>query len=347
MKQESQKPPVHAKNLVSIILINWNGKQFLDECIRSIQQQSYRQQELLLIDNASDDGSADLLRRHYSSEHLILNQQNLGYCGGANLGIRKARGEYILLINPDIILEADFVEQLVCYAEAHRQCGILSGKLLRFDKRTLDSTGQFLRPNISPRERGYGELDNGQYEQAGPVFSVCGAVAFYRRDMLEDIRLRDEYFDEAHFAFYEDLDIAWRAQLFGWQAIYLPKALACHYRGGGLNGQTHKSAWFERLPFLPKVSFSRKPFFIQRHVLVNRYLCILKNASWRDLATGLPAILRYEFLMWAYVLLARPSLFIALIDLLKLLPEALRKRKAIARKKRVNPSEFRRRMRDL
>ncbi|MCP4403680.1 MAG: glycosyltransferase, partial [bacterium] len=87
MKQESQKPPAHTKNLVSIVLINWNGKQFLHECIRSIRQQSYRQQELLLIDNASGDGSPEMLRRHYNEYRLILNQQNLGYCGGANLGI--------------------------------------------------------------------------------------------------------------------------------------------------------------------------------------------------------------------------------------------------------------------
>ncbi|MCP4397138.1 MAG: glycosyltransferase, partial [bacterium] len=306
-----------------------------------------RQQELLLIDNASGDGSPEMLRRHYNEYRLILNQQNLGYCGGANLGIHETRGEYILLLNPDIILEPDFIAQLVGYAETHSKYGIFSGKLLRFDKRTIDSTGQFLRANITPRERGYGEKDSGQYEQAGPVFSACGAVAFYRRTMLEDIRLGNEYFDESYFAFLEDLDIGWRAQLFDWQAAYVPKAIAYHYRGGGLSRQPRKAAWFERLPFLPKVSFSRKPLFIQRHVLVNRYLIILKNASWRDLLAGLPGILKCEILVWGYVLLVRPILFLAIGDFLKHLPKILRKRKQIVHRRRLSPSKFRRRLRDI
>ena len=346
MKQDSPKPSGHTKNLVSIVLINWNGKHFLHDCIHSIRQQSYPQQELLLLDNDSDDDSADFLRSHYSEEQLILSQQNLGYCGGANLGIHKSQGEYVLLLNPDIILEPDFIERLVRYAETQPHCGILSGKLLRFDKQTLDSTGQFLRPNISPLERGYGEHDRGQYEQIGPIFSACGAVAFYRRSMLEDIRLGDEYFDESHFAFYEDLDIGWRAQLFGWQAAYEPKAVAYHYRGGGLSRQSQKTAWFERIPCLPKVSFSSKPLFIQRHVLINRYLTILKNASFRDLLAGLPEILRYELLMWSYVLLMRPALFLTLIDLFRFLPKTLKKRKLIARRKRVGPDEFRLRLQE-
>ena len=347
MKQESQKSQVHAKNLVSIILINWNGKQFLHECIRSVRRQSYPNREFILIDNASNDGSADLLCRDYGNERLIFNQQNLGYCGGANLGIRESRGEYILLLNPDIILEPDFISQLVREAETHQECGVFSGKLLRFDRRTLDSAGQFLRSDISPQERGYGEIDSGQYEQAGPIFSTCGAVAFYRRAMLEDIRWGNEYFDESHFAFFEDLDIGWRAQLFDWQATYEPRAIAYHYRGGGLSTRPQKTAWFERVPFLPKVSFSRKPRFIQRRVLVNRYLTILKNASWLDLFVSFPAILKYEVLMWGYVLLARPALLLALGDLWRLLPETLRKRKQIRRRKRLAPSEFQRRLRDL
>ncbi|PID57800.1 hypothetical protein CSB45_06140 [candidate division KSB3 bacterium] len=347
MQQKSQHPSSHTKQLVSIILINWNGKRFLPECLRSIREQSYPYLELFVIDNASDDGSAELLHTHYRHERLLLNHKNLGYCGGANLGIRKAHGEYILLLNPDIILEANFVEQLVRSAACNPHCGMFSGKLLRFDRQTLDSTGQFLRPDISPLERGYGEKDQGQYERSGPVFSVCGAVAFYRRAMLEEIRLADQYFDEHYFAFYEDLDIGWRAQLCGWQAVYEPTAVAYHYRGGGLNSQSKAAPWFERLPLLPKVSFSSKPLFIQRHVLVNRYLTILKNVSWRDLLVGLPAILRYEMLMWAYVLLIRPALFSTLIDVMRLLPAMLRTRKQIARKTRIVPSEFRRRLHSL
>ena len=321
------------QGMVSIILLNWNGKRFLTDCIHSLHTQSYQNVELLIIDNCSTDGSRELLQGQYLEHRLLFTKKNLGYCGGANLGIRNTSGEYILVLNPDIMLSADFLAHLVKKAEETRQIGILTGKLLRFDKQTLDSTGQFLRKNFSPLERGYGERDNGQYEQPGFVFSACGGAAFYRRAMLEDIQIEGKYFDETYFAYYEDLDLGWRAQLFGWKAYYEPKALAYHYRGGGLSEEPCKQSWIERLPWVPKVSFFQKPAFIQRHIIVNRYLTILKNASWSDILMGLPAILKFEVLLWGYVLCGRPSLFTTLIDLIALVPKALKKRRDIQARK--------------
>ncbi len=326
--------------MISIILLNWNGKRFLQGCIESIQAQSYQDFELLIVDNASTDGSPEFLQQQYAQYQLYLNKKNLGYCGGANQGIRKSRGEYILIVNPDIILSENFLSCLVNAAEHDSSIGIVTGKLLRFDKHTLDSTGQFLRPNISPLERGYGEPDTGKYDQPEYVFSTCGAVAFHRRAMLKDIQLNGEYFDESYFAFFDDLDIGWRAQLFGWKAYYVPEAVAYHYRGGGLSEQKRKAHWFERLPFLPASSFVQKPEFIQRHVIINRYLTILKNAVWQDIWRGLPAILRYEFLLWGYVLCVRPKLFTTLFDLAKLLPETLKKRRYIQSHKTVSSSSL-------
>ncbi|MBD3304742.1 glycosyltransferase, partial [candidate division KSB3 bacterium] len=303
--------------MVSMVLINWNSRPFLAECIRSLRAQSYHNTELLIIDNCSTDGSQELLRTQYTEHHLLLASENLGYCGGANWGIRQSRGEYLLLLNPDVILDERFLVRLVETAERDPSLGIVVGKLLRFDRHTLDSTGQFLRRDFSPLERGYDEPDTGQYDQPGEVFSSCGAVAFYRRAMLEDIRLGDDYddyFDASYFAFYEDLDVGWRAQLRGWKASYVPTAVAYHYRGGGLKDEKRPKAWFERLPFLPTVSLTQKPVFIQRHVIVNRYLTLVKNATWRDILRGLPALGKYELLLWGYVLLVRPKLVLTLLD---------------------------------
>jgi GT2 family glycosyltransferase len=332
--------------MVSIILLNWNGKEFLQECLRSVHTQSYPHVELLIIDNCSTDGSQDVLLRDYSQYPLFLNETNLGYCGGANLGIRHAKGEYILLLNPDVILHDDFLRGLVEVAERDDTLGILTGKLLRFDQQTLDSTGQFLRSDLSPLERGYNERDTGKYDQPQAVFSTCGAVAFYRRTMLEDIQLEGEYFDESYFAFYEDLDIGWRAQLAGWRAYYVPDAVAYHYRGGGLKEQEQQKCWFEYFPFLSRGSLFNKPVFIQRHVILNRYLTILKNASWRDMLLGCPAIFKYEVLLWGYVLCMRPSLLTVLVDLVKLLPATIKKRRSIQSRKVASSAYLRKQIRN-
>jgi len=321
-------------NMVSIILLNWNGKQFLQDCIRSICAQSYRNYEVIIIDNCSTDGSREYLLQQYNHYQLFLNDVNLGYCGGSNLGIRKTKGEYVLILNPDIILHADFLAHIIKAVECDSSIGIATGKLLRFDKKTLDSTGQFLRKNLTPLERGYGEPDTGKYNQPGYVFSSCGAVAFYRRAMLEAIQLDGEFFDESYFAFYEDLDIGWRAQLLGWKAYYIPTAVAYHYRGGGLAELKRNKHWFEHIPFFPNVSLTQKPTSLQRHIIKNRYLTLIKNASFRDILRGFSAILKFEFLLWGYMLCARPSLLTTFADLAKLLPEALKKRRYIQARRR-------------
>ncbi len=115
--------------MISIVLINWNGKRFLPDCLRSIAAQSQQPSEIFVIDNASTDGSQELLLReqHHYCYQLVCNERNLGYCGGANQGIRQTRGKYIVLLNPDVILDAMFLEQLFNIAEQHEHCGILTG----------------------------------------------------------------------------------------------------------------------------------------------------------------------------------------------------------------------------
>ncbi len=321
--------------MISVVLLNWNGRRFLADCLHSIQAQTYTDYELLVIDDQSTDDSVAFLRHEFPQYRLIQNARKLGYCGGANVGIRQTIGDYVLLMNPDIVLDPDFLKRLLEHIAPQPRVGIATGKLLRFDGHTLDSTGQFLRRNLTPLERGYGEPDSGQYDQPGPVFSSCGAIVLYRRAMLNDIQLDDAVFDETYFAYYEDLDIGWRARIQGWQAYYVPSAVAYHYRGGGLAASPKQSTWIEHFPCVPKVSLLGKPPDIQRHIIKNRYLTLLKNASKREIWHGLPAILKFEIMLWAYILLARPALFSVLGDLFKLLPNTLRKRKIIQAKRKV------------
>ena len=321
--------------MVSIIVINWNGKRFLRECLQSLYEQTYQDMEALLIDNYSTDGSREMLSEYATRSRLFYNPKNIGYCGAANLGIVESRGDYLLILNPDVVLSPDYLRKLVLCAEQHPQVGSITGKLLRFDHQTLDSAGQFLRNNLTPLERGYNQTDIGQHNVAEYVFSACGAAAFYRRNMLEAIQIDGEYFDTSYFAFYEDLDIGWRAQLAGWKAYYLPDALAYHYRGGGFADKPAAS-WLSRLPFAPRSSFMEKPRFAQRHILKNRYLTLMKNAAWPEILLGLPNIARLELLIAGYVLFVHPSLLFAWGDLLTLLPQAWRKRQKIQARRVVD-----------
>jgi GT2 family glycosyltransferase len=327
--------------MISIILINWNSRQFLPTCLEALRAQRYQDYEVVIVDNHSTDGSPAWLQAAALPYRLFLNQENRGYCGGANQGIHATRGEFVLILNPDVRLHETFLEQIIAGMQIDPAIGIVTGKILRFDGVTLDSTGQFLRPDCTPLERGYGQPDNGQYNQPEYVFSACGAVVCYRRAMLEQIQVQGQYFDETYGSFFEDLDVGWRAQLLGWKTYYLPQAVAYHYRGGGFASQTQPCHWFERLPFLPKVSFTAKPLAVQRNIIKNRYLTIIKNASWRQILHGLPAIMKYEILLWGYVCCVRPALLVTLLDIARLLPAAQKKRRAIqARRQEGNPLRF-------
>jgi Predicted glycosyltransferases len=178
---------------------------------------------------------------------------------------------------------------------------MVSGKILRSDKATLDSTGLFLSHWRTAKERGYGLKDKGRYEKQGYVFGVNGAVAFYRKEMLEKIKINNEYFDKGLRMFYGDLDIAWRAQNSGWKGYYIPGAVACHVRGATARGGRGINKRFARR-FLSDELYA--------DLIKNRYRVILKNDTFLSFLLNLPFILIYDAISWAYTLLFRPAVLI-------------------------------------
>jgi len=189
----------------------------------------------------------------------------------------------------------------------------VAGKVHRFDGLTIDSAGQLLTRARRIRDRGYGEMDAGQYDAPGEVFGVCGAVALYRRAMIDDISEGGEFFDGSFFSFGEDMDVAWRARRAGWKACYVPEARARHFRGGTL---PRRGTIFTRLS-----QMARRPPEIRAHIIKNRYLMILKNDSVGAIARDLPFIAWWEACQWAYLVAAAPST----------LPHLLRMAGALAR----------------
>jgi len=224
----------------------------------------------------SSDGSQGLIGEKYPDVKLIVNRANYLFCRAQNQGIGASEGEFVLSLNNDVILEDTFVEKLVEAASLDGRIGLVSGKVLSMNGSVIDSTGQFPGRSKKPIERGYKEADIGQYEKEGYVFGAGGVAPFYKRQMLEDTKINGEFFDESYGIFYEDLDISWRVNLYGWRGFYTPRAIAYHQRSGTVKLETQKLRLLERykFPYLPRP--------LKARLIKNRYLTMLKNASIRE-----------------------------------------------------------------
>ncbi len=309
-----------------MVIVNLNGARYLAECLGALYAQCVPPLEILIIDNASTDDSLDVVeafRAQLSTEEreppqsipelrLICNAENIGFGCANNQGIRVSSGEFVLLLNADVVLEQDFLLHLLTVMQSSNAAGLAVGKLLNYDDRCrLDSTGLEIHKNRRAYDRGQGDIDTGGYEREGEVFGASGAACLCRRAMLEDIRYADEYFDELFFAYKGDVDLSWRARLFGWTCVYTPQALGRHYRKWGAGKRQDI------------------PRRIRRHSLKNRYLMLLKNDNWNTLLPGLPHVIGFEMLSLLYILFREPYLLLAFADVARIFPAALKKRRHI------------------
>jgi len=213
--------------LISIIIVNFNGLRFLEPCLSSLTTQSFRNFEIIIVDNHSSDGSARYLREHFPLITLIETVKNLGFAGGTNTGIRASHGDFILTLNNDTITDPQFIENLARPMTSDPHLGMCASKMVFPDGR-INSTAICISRSGAAWDRGMGELDHGQYDEPEEIFGPCAGAALYRRTMLDEIGL----FDEDFFLFMEDVDLAFRAQLSGWKCIYVPTARVVHIHGG-------------------------------------------------------------------------------------------------------------------
>ncbi|MBU0490771.1 MAG: glycosyltransferase family 2 protein [Chloroflexi bacterium] len=213
---------------ISVVILNWNGRELLLTCLASLEKQTFGDWELIVVDNASADGSPELVRERFPRARLVLLDRNYGFCAGNNRGTATAQGRYIVFLNNDIEADPGFLQALFDAIEAHPDVGFCATRMLRFrDRSRVDSCGIGLHIVGKGYQIGAGKINGAQFDEMRYVFGAAGGAALYRRTMLDEIGL----FDEDFFSHVEDVDLAWRAQLAGYHCLYVPGAIVYHVGG--------------------------------------------------------------------------------------------------------------------
>jgi GT2 family glycosyltransferase len=286
--------------LISVIVVNYNGLRFLKPCLSSLVCQSFKESEIILVDNGSSDGSPDYVRKHFPSVTLLETGENRGFGGGVNAGIAIAKGEFILTLNNDITADGRLLEEIHKPMLCDPDIGMCGAKMLLPDGR-IYSAGILIFRSGAAMDRGIYEPDTGKYDRDEEVFGSCAGATLYRRAMLDKIGL----FDEDFFLYMEDVDLAFRGQLAGWRCRYVPAARVVHEYGGtaGINSDisvyfgNRNLLWYVIKNFPPRLFLSCFPWIFGRacadipyYIVKGKGKAILKAKI--DTIRGFPAMIK-------------------------------------------------------
>ena len=266
----------------TVIVVSTNDGHHLKRCLSSVEKLSYPDVEILLVDNASTDGSASLVKRYFPKVTVIRNEENLGYAGANNIGFRHASGEIVAVLNPDTEVDANWLRELATALMANPSAGLVTSKILMMnDPARINACGNEITLTGLTVCRGFGETADA-YEKLEEVSAVSGAAFAIRQSTLKQLG----GFDEAMFLYYEDTDLSLRTMLAGAVCLYVPTSIAFHQY---------------EFRFSPQ-----KSFYLER----NRILSWLKVFRWRTLIIMMPLILAAEVLVWSYALLKGPAFMV-------------------------------------
>ena len=232
----------YKESLVSIVVLNYNAGKLLLNCIESIKKSSYQNIEILVVDNISSDNSQIECKKKFPDIKLIQNDENLGYCGGNNAGIKKAEGEFIIILNPDTIVETNWIDELL-NAQKEFGDGLYQPKILSLnEENTIQSTGNMLHVFGFGFARDKGNKVSEKKEEIEKVGYASGTCLFTTRKVLDKIGLLDEFL----FLYHDDLDLGWRGAQIGINSFYVPKSKIYHVESYSLKWSSKKFYWLER-----------------------------------------------------------------------------------------------------
>lgn len=230
-------------DLISVVILNYNGKKFIQACIDSVLAQDYPNIEIIVVDNGSDDGSNRTVRERYPQVSLIETGRNLGFAAGNNEGIRRAKGGYIVILNNDAELEPACITEMKRAIDKNPAYGACASKIyLKLEENLLDAAGIVVCPD--GLSIGRGRLESGDsYDREEEVFFGSGCCMMCRKAMLDDVRMGNCYFDEDFFMYADDTDLGWRARLRGWKCIYTPDAKVYHLHSASGGSYSREKAF--------------------------------------------------------------------------------------------------------
>lgn len=306
----------NTKPLVSIIILNYNAGQLLHDCVESILKTNYPTYEVIVVDNASKDNSHTKCKEQFPTIVLIENTENLGYCEGNNVGIRQAKGDFIVIMNPDTLVEPDWLMQLMLAYEQNDE-GLYQPKFLTTtDHKILMSTGNMIQLFGFGYSRNKGQVDIGKFDKIEQIGYASGTCLFISTKIMRSL----DMFDSFLFAYHDDLDLGWRAAMQGIKSYYIPKSMIYHPPEG----------------FSFKWS-SYKYYLLER----NRQYCLLTHYSHSTFFKMLPAFLLVEiavfFFYWQKGFLKQKIK--ASLDILKNLKHIQRRYQKIQRERKIPDRE--------
>jgi GT2 family glycosyltransferase len=304
---------------MSVIVVNWNGKHFLETCLTALRRQTFRDFETILVDNGSGDGSTEYVRAQFSEVNLVVLTENRGFTGGNIAGWEHSSGELIVLLNNDTEADPRWLEALHKASRDFPKAGSFASKMLHFDERTrIDNCGFAVTTAAMTVDLGRGEQDGPDWADPRKVFGACGGAAAYRRSMLEDIGFLDHDF----FMTYEDVDLSFRAQLRGHDCMFIPGAIVYH----------HYRATMKNYP-------ARQVFFSQRNI----EFVYMKNLPLGRMLVSMPQRFLYELGGAAYFFkMGVGGAFLkAKVDAIRQLPALVRKRKHIQSRRIITNGQLR------
>ncbi len=312
-------------DFVSITIVTYNSGRFIKRCLESVLEQNYPYKEIIVIDNNSSDGTVDILEPFEDRCRIVYNEENIGFAAAQNQAIRLSRAEWVLTLNPDVLLLQDFIEALVNAGNLDSKTGTVCGKLLTMtstfdfpEEPKVDSTGIYFTPNLRHLDRGSLETDNGHFRNYEYVFGATAAAALYRRTMIEDTLVNGEFFDSDFFVYREDADVAWRAQLMGWKCLYVPYAKGYHVR---------KALPGNRRALPPEINM---------HSVKNRFLLRIKNMRWDLYKRNFFSITARDLVVLSCCLFWEHTSLRAFPFLIRNWTSVMGKRKEIMRRQRVD-----------
>ncbi len=301
---------------ISFIIVTFNSADFIVDCLESIENLSFSNSEIIIVDNLSVDNTIEIIENTFKNVTLIKSNTNSGFVGGCNFGFQYASGEFIALINPDIILDSKWLSQMLSYAHTpeHEHTGSFASKMINITAvpHVIDTAGDGFSSILKSFKRGEGE-NISEFDAHEFVFGACAGAALYKRKMIEDIG----FFDDAFFLLHEDSDLNVRAQLAGWKTFYVPSAIAYHKVRSSIGNMSDTSVYYS---------------------LRNSELMRIKNIPLGIFIRNLHGFIIGSIMDLIYFAIKHknPGLYFkAKKDALKMMPAMLKKRKEIMKNRKV------------